>query len=296
MPTLDTMPDNDRHSVILYGGPKTSKTLTAAKLAEHFILDWFDLERGRQTILSNFRKNENGCKAEWLKNVNMFAIPDSRDAPNAINTMVKVFSGQLCRICHEHGLVNCASCIDFKTLKPKDGKGFDEIELNKIPKSHIAVIDSGTQLTASALNQVCKGKDLDYKQQFEDWRRQGNLLTLVLMAIQAGSYNCILITHDILVDVSTSSDPDVHEWKTFPQFGTRELSRTCAKYFDHAVNADITNSRFVLNSNALATSGVMVGSRSNVDLRDAKVATELLNAIFKGQVKKENVMQEMKIA
>lgn len=294
MPVLSDMTDNDRHSVIIYGGPKTSKTTTVAKLAEHFTLDYFDLERGRQAILSNFRQNANGCKAEWLKNINMFSIPDSRNNPVAINTMIKVLSEERCRICHLHGMVNCAECIDFKTLTPKAGKGFDEIELKSLPKNHVVVIDSGTQLTASALNHVCKGKDLDYKQQFEDWRRQGNMLTLILMAIQVGSYHCILITHDMLIDLS--KDPDTHDWKTFPQFGTRELSKTCAKYFDHAVNTDIVNNRFVLNSNALAAPGVLVGSRANVDLREQKSATELLNAIFKGQVEKENKPAEVKLA
>lgn len=288
MPTLDQLTISERHSVCLYGGPKTSKTLIAGKLAELYTLHYFDFENGIKTLKSAFSKEEYGCKKEWMKNVFAYSIKDTREDPVAVDTITKVLSGNAVRLCADHGKVACPYCLDTKTGQLKPGKLIETIELNKLDvRKDIVVIDSGTQWALSAINHVCRGKTIDYKQDWDDWRKQGNLLTLGLLAIQAGAYNCIFITHEMLINMEDGRD------KICPTFGTREHSKTTAKYFDHVVYADIRNSRHVFSSTTTAIPNVVSGSRSSVDLE--KEPEKLLKAIFAGYVEKENQLQDIKL-
>jgi len=276
MPNLNDLDKVLRQSVCLYGQPKVGKTLIAGMLAEFFVLDWFDLERGVRTLYSNFSGEQNGCKKEWMRNVNVYNIPDNRADPVAIDTMLKVMSGKKVFICAHHGKVLCTQCVDLKTMQAKEGKILETIELNTLPRNHIVVVDSGTQLAASALNQVTKGKSDEYHEDWEDWRRQGKLLTLFLQAIQAGQYNIIFITHDMSIPLEDGKE------KICPMFGTRNHSTTTAKYFDHVVYCGIENSKHKAWSKTTDKPNVLSGSRDGVDLAAGPVAH--LQAIFAGEI------------
>src|SRR5699024_2015782 len=135
----------------IYGPPFSGKTTLAGTLAKNFKLYWFDLESGINVLL-------NSVSAEHQQNVNVFQIPDSASWPIAIETMIKALRGPEVHICQLHGKVACARCI-------KSGDPVQPFHFAGLTSSDCVVIDSGTQLTASAMSSVTKNQDDLYKLQ-----------------------------------------------------------------------------------------------------------------------------------
>ena len=144
--------------VCLYGPPKSGKTQLAGALAEHYNILWFDLENGYTTL---FKLPE-----AWQERIELVRIPDSKESPIAVDTMLKVVKGLPTKICEDHGRVMCPKCIKGENTP---------VHLNDLDGSWVVVIDSGTQFTASAVAHVTSGQSDTYKLDFGDW---GNVKTL----------------------------------------------------------------------------------------------------------------------
>ena len=156
MKLTDKIPSTT-HRVLIYGAPKSGKTQLAAALAASYKLIWFDLENGYATLLKLPQTHQS--------NVELLSIPDSKVFPIAIETMLKVITGNPVSICEQHGKVSCPLCR-------KDSAPTTDIELAKVGADTVVVIDSLTQLTNSAIAFITKNQPDDYKMDFSDW---GNL-------------------------------------------------------------------------------------------------------------------------
>ena len=136
------------HHILLFGPPKSGKSLLAGKLASHKNLLWFDLEGGHNVLFQ--------LPPEQQERIELIDLPDTRGYPIAIETMLKVIKGTKVDICEKHGKVGCAICR-------KDSAPFVTVELNALDNDTVVVVDSLTQLTNSAIAHITKNQPEDYK-------------------------------------------------------------------------------------------------------------------------------------
>jgi hypothetical protein len=249
------------HTVCVFGPPKCGKTKVVGKLAEHFKLIWIDLENGWSTLTK--------LPPAWQDNITLITIPDTRQFPMGIETCMKIFTGSLKKICEEHGKVDCALCT-------RDKKPFVEVDFNNLGPDTIVVLDSGTQLTNSAISNITKGQDVTYKMQTDDWGSLGKYLDMVLSYVQQATYNCVVITHEAEVEMEDG------KVKLVPSFGTRNFARNSAKYFGHVVHAEVKNKKHMAASSTTYATNLLTGSRTDVVLE--KDSTMSLLRIFKPEL------------
>jgi AAA domain len=242
MSKLSTHSASKTHRCLIYGGPKTGKTLLAGKLAEHYRVVWFDLENGHDTLFQ--------LPPEYQDNIDLICLPDTRSYPIAIETCLKVVKGPV-SICEEHGKVACMLC-------KKDNKEFNNVDLNSLGHDSLVVFDSLTQLSNSAISFVTKGKPDDYSLEFGDWGNLGKLLDIFLSHIQQSGYNCIVISHE------TEAETEAGKTVLVPVGGTRNFSRNIAKYFDHVIYAERKNRKHVFASSSTYAANILTGSRTGV--------------------------------
>lgn len=258
------------HTVCVYGPPKSGKTEVVGKLAEHFKLIWIDIENGWTTLTK--------LPESWQENIELIAIPDSRRFPMAIETCMKIFQGDEKKVCEQHGKVDCGLC-------KKANAPFVTVNFNTLGPDTIVVLDSGTQLTDSAMSNITKDQDVTYKMQFEDYSALGKYLAIVLSAVQQATYNCIVITHEAEVEMEDG------KMKLVPFFGTRNFARNSAKYFGHVVHAEVKNKKHMAASSTVYATNMLTGSRTDVVLE--KDSTMSLLRIFKPELfPNEPVMQD----
>lgn len=233
--------------VCLYGPPKSGKTELAGKLAEHYNLLWLDLENGHTTLYK--------LPETWQEHIELVQIPDSKVNPIGIDTALKVLKGKEVKVCEEHGRVSCAMCIN---------KPATVVNLNTLDGTWIVVIDSGTQITQSAIAHVTTGKPDTYKLDYDDWGNVKNLCENIGSMIQVASYNVVFITHEEEVELEDKSK------KIVPVLGSSRSSRNTAKYFDHVVYCGVRNKKHVVGSATTYAMSLMTGSRTNIALEDTQ--------------------------
>lgn len=260
MKLTDTV-DQETHTVLLFGPPKSGKSLLAGKLAEHFNLIWFDLENGYVVLRQ--------LNPEWQERVDVIRIPDTRTYPIAIETMMKVLTGKKTSVCDVHGKVDCSLC------KRNPEATWVVVELGSLSTNTIVVIDSLTQLTNSCIANITKDKDVDYKMQQDDWGNLGKFLDFCLSHIQQAKYNVVCITHESEVEMEDGKS------KLVPTAGTRNFSRNTAKYFGHVVYVEVKNKSHRAASSTTYATNLLTGSRSNISLENGELS---LLRIFKPEL------------
>lgn len=237
-------------SVVVYGPPKSGKSVLVSKLSEHFKLLWIDLENGWEILTK--------LPPEWQERIELIALQDTRTYPIGIETCMKIFQGTRVKVCHEHGKVGCAVCL--KANAPST-----EIELNELGPEWIVVLDSATQLTDSGIAHIVKDKDVEYKLQTDDWGSLGKYLAFVFSHIQAAKWNTVVITHEI--DISDEKEPE----RLVPQAGTKNFARNFAKYFGHVVRLEVKNKAHKASSSTTYSTNALTGSRSDVALEKGEM-------------------------
>jgi len=249
------------HRVLIYGAPKTGKTELVGNLAEKYKLLWFDTENGYSTLTK--------LPKAWQDNIELVSIPDTRDFPIAIETLLKVFTGNRVEICEKHGKVACQLC-------KKDNLPVTVVELNALDSDTIVVVDSLTQTAVSAIANITKGKGDDYRYDWEDYRKQGTLMDKLLSNMQQAKYNLCVITHEVETEMEDGRK------KIVPAAGTANFSRNTAKYFDHVIFSQVQNKKHAFGSSTTFGVSLVTGSRTDVSIEKEEVPTLL--DIFKGKV------------
>ena len=256
---LDDYKLSKRVKALVYGPPKCGKTALVGKLAEQYQLHWIDLEQGIKTLL-----NPAMLDPKFRKNVNVVNVPDHRLLPVGIDTVRSILKGGEQKVCYAHGKVNCAVC------KTKPEAKWSSINLTTFTDTDILVIDSLSQLTSSAMNRVIfkeisKPNGEEYKPTYNDYAMQGALLDEVLSRIQVLDLNIVCITHD--VDTEKAESPDE---RIVPLAGTRNFSKTVAKYFDEVIYVKVLNKKHSAFSSTTSFNTVLTGGRSGVKLDGLK--------------------------
>lgn len=252
--------------VLVYGEPKSGKTQLAAALSSHFDLIFFDLENGYETLLKLPKQQQ--------ERIELISIPDTKVFPIAIETMLKVVTGQRVEICEQHGKVSCPLC-------KKENAPTTAICLNDLPATSIVVVDSLTQLSNSAMNHLTKNMDELYKPEWSDYRNQGQLLDKFLSQVQQAKFNIVCVTHVV------ESQQEDGKAKLFPVCGTAQFSRNTAKYFDHVVYCELKNRKHAFASSTTYANNVMTGSRLDIAV-EAKADAATLLDIFQHRVQAGN--------
>lgn len=245
------------HRVLIYGPPKTGKTELAGSVAAFKKVIWVDLENGYTTLLK--------LPEEYKERIEIISLPDTRSYPIAIETCLKIIKGAKVAICEEHGKVSCPICTQ-KNLPSTT------VELSSLGDDTVVVFDSLTQLTASAISHITKGKPEDYKLDYSDWGNLGKLMEIFLSHVQQASYNVICISHE------TEAELEDGKIKLVPVAGTRAFSRNTAKYFDHVIYAEVKNKKHNFYSSTTSATNLNTGSRTGVRLEDGGQQT--LDMIF----------------
>jgi hypothetical protein len=248
------------HHVLVYGPPKVGKTRLVGTLAEKYKLIWFDLENGHQTLFQ--------LPIPWQENIDLIQIPDTPAFPIAIQSMLKIIKGQKIKICHAHGVTTCALCLKSQGL-------FTELCLNELDGNSIVVIDSGTQLTESAIRHITKGQDDDYKMKTDDWGSLGKLMSLFYGYIQNAPFHVVVISHEIDL-AKKEEDPT----QIVPSAGSKNFARSVSKHFGDVVYCTRSNGRHVAASSTLYNMEILTGSRSGVALEKDKSGNISLLDLF----------------
>lgn len=244
--------------VVVYGDPKTGKTELVGKLAEvGWNLLFFDLENGFSTL----KKLPTAAQ----ERIELISIPDTKSYPIAIETMLKIILGNKVSICEKHGKVSCQLCT-------KDSSPFSTVELNTLPANYIVVVDSLSQLAASAMNHITKAKDDTYKPEWQDYANQGALMAKFLSHVQQAPYNVVCISHVIEAEMDNGAK------KLAPVAGTTSFSRNAAKFFDHVVYCELKNKKHTFGSSTTYGNGIIAGSRTDVALETQQAPS--LESIF----------------
>ena len=246
--------------IIIFGAPKSGKSLIAGKLAEFYKLIWVDMENGHETLFQ--------LPEEWQENIELINLPDTRSYPIAIETCLKMVKGPVV-ICEEHGKVNCMLCK--KTESPTVA-----INLPALDHESVVVFDSLTQLTNSAIAHITKDEPDDYKLKQDDWGNLGKLLDIFLSHIQQAGYNVIVISHE------TEAETEGKKKTLVPVGGTRNFSRNVAKYFDHVIYAERKNRKHVFSSSTTYSTTILTGSRTGAVTENEEEPTLL--PIFKPEL------------
>lgn len=261
MPKLSQLTPSRTQRVLIYGPPKTGKTKLAGALAECFNLYYFGLEQGHEVLFQ--------LPAEWQERIEVINIPDTKNNPIGIETMLKVIIGEAVSICSDHGKINCLKCM-------QGSRPVTNVYLNKLGPDDVVIVDSLTQLTNSALSHIIRKQPEDYKPEWDDWARLGFAMDRFLSSIQQAKYNVVCISHEVGSELEDGKE------KIVPVAGTRNFSRNSAKYFDHVVYASIVNGKHQFGSSTLYKNNIMTGSRTNAVLETMENPS--LMDIMKGKV------------
>lgn len=252
-----------RH-ILVYGAPKSGKTVLTALLAKKYRLWWIDLEDGIKSAL-----NPALVPPEALENIELIQVPDRQNYPMAIETVLKIIKGTKTSVCAKHGKASCPVCA-------KDGSPITEIDLSTFDNSKdVLVIDSWSQLSESAMNYIMRTAiakdDFDAKAGWDEYGKQGRILERIGSTLQTAPYNVVVITHELMVELEDGSK------KIVPIGGTSNFSKTFAKYFDDVVYTEIVNRSHRPISSTTAKASVLAGSRSGVDLKPGEDLSRLFD-------------------
>lgn len=247
------------HSILLYGPPKTGKTQlvgTAAKIEEIKRIFWIDLENGAETLLHM------NLTIEEMDKIILIRIPDTREVPRGIETVLKMFSAKTpITICDAHGKVGCQEV----ECKDKEGTQFC---LKDCTHSDLVVIDSGSQLGDSALSMVCAGRPIEFKPGWDEYGLVVKWLGDILGVMQAATFtNFVMITQELIIEEEVNG---VKKDKILPLVGTKAFSSKVAKYFGTVVYTEIKMGKHQGGSSTTYKPNHITGSRLNVAIEKSK--------------------------
>lgn len=259
--------------VIIFGDSKVGKSTIVSKLASKFKLLWFSCDNGHEVLFK--------LPPEAQENIEIIVLPDTKEFPVAITTVLKVVSGQPIKICEAHGQTTCSNCL-------RDKGTFTEVHLGRLGLDTVVVFDHLSGIGDSAMNFITKKMADDYKPEWEDFRVQGALLTKVLLNIQQAPYNVVCIAH------STETEMEDKSKKLVPRVGTVPFSKNVGSYFDHIIYSEMVNKVHKFGSMTTYKTSVITGSRKDIAIESDKEPS--LIPFFNGEILKQEVNGQDKVA
>lgn len=254
--------------ILVYGPPKSGKTELVGRLAEERNLIWFDLENGSDTLKK--------LPFEWKNRIELIKINDNSSYPMAIETCIKVIKGNECFICEPHGKVQCPKCFDIKDKVSKNGAHITRVCLNELRATNtVVVFDSLTQLKDSAICNITKDKPDDYTLTQANWGNLGTIMNVFLSHVQTSPCDIVCISHEVSTELEDGKE------KIVPQAGTRNFSRTCAKYFSDVIYCEVANRAHKYASSTIYKNNILTGSRDGIVL-ESMAAPKLLDILRGG--------------
>lgn len=235
--------------VICFGDPKSGKSELVGKLATKFKLLWFSIDNGHDVLFK--------LPQAAQENIEIVVLPDTKDYPIAIETLLKVFTGAPLEICVAHGKVACMLC-------KKDSLPSSHVCLSNLSAEHIVCVDHISQVADSAMNHITKDQPDTFKPGYTEFRIQGTLMSKILTNIQQASYHVCCIAH------CAETEMEDGKKKIVPLVGSIPFSRNSGKYFDHMVHFDVRNAKHVFGSATTYIPNIVTGSRSDIAIESMK--------------------------
>lgn len=256
---------NAPQRILLYGPPKSGKSVAAGLLAKEYEVIYIDLENAASALINN-------VPAQFHSKIDYIGLKDSQDNPVATDLLPTILEGTKIRFCALHSKKLCLVCRNDPAAV------YNEVELKNCKTETVVVIDSFTQLTDSVIGKVTEDLSVDDKLQFDHWGEVARRLHRLLSALQVANYHVVAISHEQVVVL-----PDKTE-KLVPTLGSRNSSKSVGRYFDHLVRMSVRNKDFKSYSAQGSQVNALVGSRSNLDM-DADPTLTLVD-LLKGKVGK----------
>lgn len=234
--------------LMVFGASFTGKTRLVGKLAEKYDLIWLDFDNGSSTL--------HQLPMEWQARIGLATIADSDKTSNAVVTLAKLLDGKT-NLCEEHNRMVCPKC-----KKVEDATYYD-LDITNLPHNTVLVIDTWTQICNSLMwkvegnkidiNKIVKGNKTDW----DAYNAQGMFLSVLIQRIKALTCNVVMIAHE--VDVNKSEVKST----MCPSGGTKAVSRTISRDFDHCVHLERTPKGYTATTVASAGTNT-TGSRLNI--------------------------------
>lgn len=253
------------HAFLFYGPPKSGKTELVATMANAPEIDrvfWFDLENGADTLIR--MNNEGKLSDAAMEKITYIKIPDTREDPIGCETMLKAIASKgACKICEDHGRVNCPACVKAKAP-------MIDFDYSKLTKRDALVIDSMSQVGTSAQNMATKGKAIEYKLQLDDYGAMGKWLGDICTVIQAAQYcHIFCITHVQIMEDEVGKDI------YYPLCGSKNFSANVAKYFGTVVFVTKKLKKHRAESSTLSSMNTLAGSRLGLVLENSNMLLDV---------------------
>lgn len=215
---LSSLSNNDLPKrILLYGAPKTGKTLMAGQVASKYKVHFIAVEpNSAPTLINNLTEQEK-------ENTEIYQLPDSQENPVAIRMLPEIFKlKKPVQYCLRHGKTVCVECMKAK-------EPFDKIDFRSLGKNDVVVIDSASQLTDSVMGFVGADKEAGYKFSFNDWGDVSRMLCNFMSLAQASPFTLIVIAHESIVTMPDGSE------RLVPALGSRNTSKSFARYFTDVI-------------------------------------------------------------
>jgi hypothetical protein len=229
---------------LIYGSPKSGKTLLAGSLAEGMKVIWVDIENGVHTLRQ--------LPKEWLANITLISIPDIRTNPAAATTVVEMLKGAEGYVCNQHGRWKCASC--------KEPSQHQVVNLGAMEADSVVVFDGMTQYATSVMNAITSGKPVSYVPNWEDYRKQGLDIANMLAIWKQSKFNRVAISHETFTE--TEDGKRIYA----AAIGTDKFAPFVAGTFNNVIYMDKRNDKFIGGSTANFKMGSQAGSREGFEL------------------------------
>lgn len=235
--------------ILLYSPPGFGKTHLIGELATAgYTLHYFDFENGKKTLFE--------LPIEAQENINYYRIPDTSHVPKAGKFLLAFAKlGGKVTFCETHGDILCPAC-------KRAGIPLVEFDMSAMTSKDVVVFESLNKVQLSVMNNLFKDskREPDAKAEWEDFRRQGQIVESILSFFEQCNTNIIFTSHPL--DVYKD---DKYEC-TVPIGGSSTVSQNTNKYFDHCVYIRMEGSKRVLYSQNNKIPKLRVKSRYNIDL------------------------------